>query len=597
MINPTGGGGGLDCEAVFSQWVTDGIEISWSTNPPSAFEIVVLLIGGVDAEATVVFDASSPASIGGTTTHNVGHQVDLCLAAGKSAGREMWQSFGASDGTTNVGILGLSDYATAAGNTRSYTYQDRVFHTMSVGVPPAADTSQSGIALVNFTSSGFDSQTLGIATANSASVLAICTGNASVALSATNTPASTGNESQTFPGHETGLLVVGASLATAFGALTLGHLGLGTSIGVSDQQNSASVQLHDEHGAGTTNCGSGASDALVRLYDDDGTLLADADWNGASGSGYSLTWNTVPGTAIKYWALSVEEMAQLVTPTGISTAEAVGTPAASPGAVIVSPAGTASAEALGTPVVSPGSVSVLPTGVPTAEALGTPSVLAGAVTVSPTGVPTAEAHGTPNVVPGAVTVLPSGVLTAEAFGTPVILPQGVTVLPSSIASAEALGTPALSSVVAILVSAIASAEALGTPAVLAGGVTIVVVAIATGEVIGTLVVSPTIDILPAAIASAEVLGTPAIAQTTNQIVYPSGIGSGEALGMPALFSEGAGHLDLEELEKKQKPRKRQRPQRPPRSIIFLLPIDIGRDDMFDYPTIALPHGPFVKSAR
>jgi len=154
MVNPTGGGASLDCEAVFSQWVTDGIEISWSTNPPSAFEIVVLLIGGVDAEATVVFDASSPASVGGTTTHSVGHQVDLCLAAGKSAGREMWQSFGASDGTTNVGILGLSDHGTAAGNTRSYTYQDRVFHTMSIAVPPAADTSQSGIALVNFTSSG-----------------------------------------------------------------------------------------------------------------------------------------------------------------------------------------------------------------------------------------------------------------------------------------------------------------------------------------------------------------------------------------------------------------------------------------------------------
>ena len=104
----------------------------------------------------------------------------------------------------------------------------------------------------------------------------------------------------------------------------------------------------------------------------------------------------------------------------------------------VSPSGIASAEAFGSPTITPGNVDVAPGGVASAEAFGTPT-LGGEVTVSPSGIATAEAHGDHTVVPGEVSVVPGGIASAEAFGTHAVGTGAQILSPTGVASAEAIG--------------------------------------------------------------------------------------------------------------------------------------------------------------
>lgn len=84
----------------------------------------------------------------------------------------------------------------------------------------------------------------------------------------------------------------------------------------------------------------------------------------------------------------------------------------------VSPGGIASAEAVGSPTVTPGSVTVSPTGISSAEAVGSPTVFS-AQTVSPTGVADASSVGSP-AVSSIITISPGGIISAEAIGSPAV---------------------------------------------------------------------------------------------------------------------------------------------------------------------------------
>jgi hypothetical protein len=118
--------------------------------------------------------------------------------------------------------------------------------------------------------------------------------------------------------------------------------------------------------------------------------------------------------------------------------------------VSITPAGIPSAEAFGTPTIAAGVVTadVAGGGIPTAEAFGTPIVAYAQSIDGVGGIPTAEAVGTPTLTPGTAVLLPAGIPSAQAFGAPTIVPGLATInldtLSKGIPSAEAFGTPLLS---------------------------------------------------------------------------------------------------------------------------------------------------------
>lgn len=230
---------------------------------------------------------------------------------------------------------------------------------------------------------------------------------------------------------------------------------------------------------------------------------------------------------------------QTITPTGIASTLALGSPTVTTGAVDVSATGIASTVALGQPTVTTGAVDVSPTGIASTLALGEPTVTQGGVTISATGIASTLAIGEPTITVGDVSVSPTGIASTLAVGTPTVT-SGLSVVPTGIASTLAIGQPAVTTgAVTVSATGIASALALGTPVITTGAVDITATGIASTLAIGTptvTVTAPTIEVT--GIASALALGQPTI--TTGAVtVSPTGISSTSALGQPSVIPAGA----------------------------------------------------------
>lgn len=178
----------------------------------------------------------------------------------------------------------------------------------------------------------------------------------------------------------------------------------------------------------------------------------------------SMTWNTggTPAEITIGIHIPAGTGNQTVTPTGISSAEALGAPTVLLMRQDVAPNGVASAETMGSPRTQ---ITVPLNGVSTAEALGSPQINR---TAPVNGIASAEALGSPTLVPGSVTVLGTGISSAEALGAPTVSVTGgtQTVSPTGISTAGALGAPTvLAGSVTVQPSGIATAGAMGSPVV------------------------------------------------------------------------------------------------------------------------------------
>lgn len=207
----------------------------------------------------------------------------------------------------------------------------------------------------------------------------------------------------------------------------------------------------------------------------------------------SVDWTSSVSDALCTVAIEIKAASavQTVSPTGIGTAEALGTPTITVGGVTLSPIGIASAEAFGTATIGRGAVTISGAGgIASGEAFGTPTVQSLGTVISPTGIASGEALGTPTITVGGVTVSPVGIGSGEAFGLPSIAFAQI-VVPVGIASAEVLGTPTVTpGARTITPTGITSGEAIGSPTLTTGGVTVSPVGITSAEAFG----SPTVSV-------------------------------------------------------------------------------------------------------
>jgi len=121
-------------------------------------------------------------------------------------------------------------------------------------------------------------------------------------------------------------------------------------------------------------------------------------------------------------------------------------------------------------------LTVLPSGIASAEALGSPKL---DLRILPETVSSAEVLGAAQVTPGPVVLLPLAVTSAQAFGAPAL---SLSVMADAIVSAEAFGSPWVS--LSIALSGIMSAEALGQTRVSPGAVAILIQGTDSGEAFG-----------------------------------------------------------------------------------------------------------------
>jgi hypothetical protein len=105
----------------------------------------------------------------------------------------------------------------------------------------------------------------------------------------------------------------------------------------------------------------------------------------------------------------------------------------------ISPSGIASSVALGTPTIALAGNYIYPTGIPSSVALGTPTVIIDQF-IAPPGIASSVALGSPTIALRLQIIAPSGIASSLAFGTPSIGFAG-HIYPTGIPSSLALGTP------------------------------------------------------------------------------------------------------------------------------------------------------------
>jgi hypothetical protein len=321
------------------------------------------------------------------------------------------------------------------------------------------------------------------------------------------------------------------------------------------------------------------------------------NYSGVAGGGSSgaAFWTGVASS----WKGPV--LAQNLTPTGFTSANAFGTATVTPGSVSVSPAGLANVNAFGAATITPGPVALAPVGFFSANAFGNPTLTLGPVNLSPAGFANTQAFGNPAVSTSDITISPSGIASTNAFGSPTL---GITLSPTGLSNIQAFGSPtvtpgttnltpvgiattnafgipefsfvisatgiistnafgatAVTSIYAISVSGLPSLIAFGTQivtpsntisptgipntnvfgsaAVTPGVVQLSPIGIALSNAFGSTTVTPVaITLSPAGIASTNLFGTPAVSLGDIVTLAPNGIGSTNAFGFPTITLTG-----------------------------------------------------------
>lgn len=112
------------------------------------------------------------------------------------------------------------------------------------------------------------------------------------------------------------------------------------------------------------------------------------------------------------------------------------------GSQIITPTGIASLEAIGTPTIIQGTQFVTPTGISSLESVGTPT-LSVTITVTPTGISSQESVGTPTLIqPSNQTITCTGIASRASVGIPTIVltPPPVVVYCKECYIGECVGT-------------------------------------------------------------------------------------------------------------------------------------------------------------
>lgn len=288
---------------------------------------------------------------------------------------------------------------------------------------------------------------------------------------------------------------------------------------------------------GVVGGGDSASSVISTAWTGTGPPVEDVDVNvNASGTdGYYLSLAYVEGSTAATFQPTGTVANMPFSHESLSFAVAVAS-----GALTVSPAGIATAAAFGTPALV-STVSISPSGLASTEAFGTATVT-GTIPVNPAGIASAEAFGVLTVTTGALTVSPTGLTSGETFGSPIIETTGApsTVSPSGIDSDEAFGTPTVSSVIMISNAGFGSAEAFGT-ATVSNVLRITATGIPSELVIGSPVIGLGLTVFPPSILDEPSdMGTPVLTYGALGI-GPAGIPSAEAFGSAGAAGALVGH--------------------------------------------------------
>jgi len=314
FIKQTVPGGSVDFAASFVSWNSDGMVINIDTAPGSAFQIMVLFLGGTDIKNIAIGSDTASTSITTKTTSGLGFLPNfLCLGTINNTTETVNTQdsvfhIGAAKSSTVENGSGMSIRdAQATTDTARSQLTDTILKVMTTvgGVDFIADLDSfgSGQFTLNYTNAAAGTSYI--------FYLAIEFANPDlVQVGSFTAPGSTGAFSVTDPGIRPKVGLFFSYNNAASGSIA-NHAEY--SIGMVDEfGNQAVKSIADENGVGTTNVyETFETDAVWRKTNYNGTLQAEIGWTGFNSNGFELDQLNATNTSlfeILYWAFGSKDV-------------------------------------------------------------------------------------------------------------------------------------------------------------------------------------------------------------------------------------------------------------------------------------------------
>lgn len=306
------GNGATDGLADFVKFIPNGVRINWSTAPSSAYGITAVFFAGTDVSAQGGTFTAENASGDTVDVNGVGFEPDIVLLV--TPGLTTFTSSGGN------AYLSVGAAVNDGSDTQScwYFYDNTNVGTVDVGglISDTYGTGQHnssgwiwGGEIGSFDANGFSCTTReGASGSDVVAYLAIAfNGAVDFALDVINTPIVTGNQDQTFAGFTPQAVICGLTHLTAVNTTTTS--GDAGSVGVCafDEKSEYCTSVQDEDGEATSDTQSIIDSQSVNMPNDDGTDGHVASFVSFDANGWTWDFTTTEGTAVKYWALAIEE--------------------------------------------------------------------------------------------------------------------------------------------------------------------------------------------------------------------------------------------------------------------------------------------------
>lgn len=309
-------GATLLVEAAFDSWITDGVRLDFTVVDSTAYTIVVTLLGGSEFQADV--GDYNNVGIGVSEEVEVNppgsdatFEPDAVLTAFMGSIDETTQPYlnaffgiAVNNGSEDNACAGMiSEHNVGTSDSRRRFENTRLCERWGT---PTWPSFSNDIYISAYSGTGFTFTKSNVTASPRISYIAMkFSDDGRVPFEMENlgiSPTSTGTESQTWPGHRTGLLYSVNSTATdATNLQPPGAVGMG----LTDIDTEFSVTLRDERNAGTSNSGVLSSDSVMDVYSHDAsTHIYEAEIDSQDLNGFTLDWTTVT-SARGYAQLSV----------------------------------------------------------------------------------------------------------------------------------------------------------------------------------------------------------------------------------------------------------------------------------------------------
>ena len=300
-------GGGINGEAAFSSWITDGIRINW-TNPPNTGKLVhAILFYGSDVEVAIGEYTGHATSGSTTTVSGLAFQPELLFIVGQDAAwddtsRSHAQlSCGWCDADLNQGCQYLVDVSglgtTQTGGILSAQYAGQL----------GGNTAGVASEITSITSDGFVATTRVLNGAKQWAYLALTTnGQCEWFVDVKDSPTSTGTQAYTMNSVSPQFIIVRPSMHASADSYNVAGNGGVIGWGGADPVRQGCLSGATLDGAGTSDTQSRTSGTTVAALDDEsGTAKIYATRSSLDTDGFTLNFTTVDSSARKMLCLAM----------------------------------------------------------------------------------------------------------------------------------------------------------------------------------------------------------------------------------------------------------------------------------------------------